>query len=242
MTKILCSKTLLKLTVFLVIIICFFFVYSSSVSALDYKFPWGSGVDWQYLQGWHCNAYNCALDVGVGSEDSYKNALISADGTVSKVCDDGTSYYINVNNTDGTMGYFHVLNGTLEPSIAKDQAVKQGQFIGKLKTGSWSPDPGCGYASQNSSTGHIHWTFNTSLTYLVDGWTFTYPTNTMTDANNNHKYVLDSLHSTNTMILRNETITSSKTYETTGAIILRGDGNGLYLSPTSGNIISIISH
>lgn len=242
MIKMIKSKFIYLMTSF-AILVAFSLINTTLVSAASYKFPWGSATDWQYLQGWHCNAYNCALDVGVGTADSYKNALLSTDGTISNICSDGYSHNVTITNNDGTMGFMHILNGSLESNMYIGSIVKQGQFIGKLKTGSWEPDPspGCGYAYQTTSTGHIHWTFRTDLSYTIDGWTISYPSNTFTDGTN-YKYVSDTLHSTNTMTVRDQTLTSNKTYETQGIIMLSGDGNGLNLNPASGNLISIISH
>lgn len=231
-------KYLSTISIFVIIISS---INYQKIQAFEYKWPWPAGESWQYSQGWHQNQWNRAIDV---ASSGRKQVLAAADGVVTHICEGSLSYNVTVTNSDGfVMGYMHIHKDHLEKSIFLNASIKRGQYIGMLRADSWSD--GCGWTSQSSTTGHIHWTFQNGTGRVIEGWTIqNYPNNIIQskEANGN---VIDSrgvgsvLTSSNQFVLRNQVVTENKNYLSKGSILIRGDGNGFIVSPSGGNSIKI---
>ena len=82
-------------------------------------------------------------------------AVAVADGTITSVCNDGTSMAIRVDGGPVAVAYFHFDTSN---SFSENQTVTQGQVLGILKYGSFSGS-NCGWASQSSDEYHLHFVF-----------------------------------------------------------------------------------
>ncbi len=135
-----------------------------------YSFPWSSGREMQYgtlgvhaagfYSGWKAVDF---LSDGDTSVNHAPNSLrASESGSISYVCNDGTSVAIQINN----LLYVHLINNS---NLYTGKTFNQGDEIGQLKTGSFSNT--CGYASQQSNWFHVHWGFPDTGSFQAEDWT-----------------------------------------------------------------------
>lgn len=203
---------------------------NSKVNA-DNKFPWPKGYAWNWNQEWHNNGYNKAIDVGTSNTNKF--VLAVDDGQITNICNtNNISMNVTITHADGSMGYMHIEYGHLAPGIVADETVKKGQLIGKLKSGTWSGD-NCGYANQNTNFAHIHWTFPDGDGWFFEGWELKdYDTSELIKDSTTIFPLSDLPISSNEMLIRNATYSSSYTYETKDVIKMHGDDDGLYIQPS----------
>ncbi len=146
-------------------------------AASNYIFPLQPGSLMYYGNlGVHANGFSSvvsgwqAVDLmsdGDTSQNHAPNRLIASEaGTVSYVCNDGTSVAVKM----GDFFYTHLLNN---PSLFVGSVFSQGDYMGKLKTGSFND--GCGYASQDSNWFHVPWGFPNADLHIED-WTLSMTT------------------------------------------------------------------
>jgi fibronectin type 3 domain-containing protein len=141
-------------------------------AASNYVFPWQSGTSMLYgvlgvhdngfpsiVSGW--KAVDMVSDGNTSAGHAPNRLLASETATISYVCNDGTSVAVRM----GNFFYLHLLNNS---NLYVGKTFNQKDEMGQLKTGSF--DANCGYASQSSSSFHVHWGFpNADL--QVENWT-----------------------------------------------------------------------
>lgn len=137
-------------------------------------FPWQAGKKMMFGErGVHGGGFGVSGAVGIDwvggdqfPESANNTVYASASGTVTQVCEDGTSMALLVAGTE-TIGYFH-----LEPNtdIETGDTITRGQPLGYLIYGSF-PEDDCGWASQQSYNYHLHWVIVPSGGYYrSEGW------------------------------------------------------------------------
>ncbi len=153
-----------------------------SQSTSDYIFPLAPGTLMNYGSlGVHNNGFTSvvsgwkAVDLMSDGDTTLNHApnrlIVSEAGTISYVCDDGTSLAVKV----GDFFYTHLLYNT---SLVVGHVFNKGDYMGKLKTGSFNKT--CGYASQPSNWFHVHWGFpNANL--QIEDWTLSMATGNWTN-------------------------------------------------------------
>ncbi len=142
-------------------------------AAETYRFPWPTGTRMMYGQlGVHDNGFATivtdwkAVDFLSDGDTSAGHApnrlLAAASGSVSYVCNDGTSVAIRI----GNLFYTHLLSNG---SLGVGHYFGQGDELGQMRPGSFNDT--CGYASQGDSWFHVHWGFPNASTLTVEDWT-----------------------------------------------------------------------
>jgi hypothetical protein len=144
-------------------------LHKSDVPTTDYPFPWQTGTSMQYGQnaihaggfyaGW--KAVDLLSDGNTSAGHAPNQLLASLAGTISYVCNDGTSVAVRI----GDLLYVHLLNnGNLYSGRYFGQSIP----IGSLRTGSFNA--ACGYATQQPNWFHVHWAFPDTGTFTAGGW------------------------------------------------------------------------
>ncbi len=150
---------------------------ADATSMVNYKFPWPTGQNWGWWQGWHTSAH----DLGTTSTD--RRLLAAADGVVSAVYTCALSAFVDLKHADGTVfRYLHLDKQSVDTAtVCIGARVPQGFVLGVVKPDTWS-DGNCGYTTQSPGWAHVHWVMPTDRPITIDGWTITFPTNAWTKA------------------------------------------------------------
>jgi len=135
-----------------------------------YRFPWQSGTSMQYgpfgvhdagfISGW--KAVDFLSDGNTGAGHAPDRLLAAASGSISYVCNDGTSVAIRI----GDLLYAHLLYNS---NLTIGHYFNQGEEMGQLRPGSFSGN--CGWADQGANWFHVHWGFPNTGTFEAGGWT-----------------------------------------------------------------------
>ncbi len=145
----------------------------SAVAAAGYVFPWEPGGAMYYGSlGVHSNGFSSAgygswlavdflSDGNTGAGHAPNRLLAASAGSISYICNDGTSVAIRA----GDFMYTHILWNS---RVQYGYTFSQGSEIGQLKTGSFNDI--CGYASQGSEWFHVHWGFPNTGYLTVESW------------------------------------------------------------------------
>ena len=145
----------------------------SMMIAETYRFPWQSGKTMLYGSlGVHNNGFSSVVpdwkavdflsDGDTGAGHAPNQLLAAASGSISYVCNDGTSAAVRI----GDLFYTHLLyNGNLYTG----RSFSQSDVLGSLKSGSFNDN--CGWASQGSNWFHVHWGFPNNGYFSVEDWT-----------------------------------------------------------------------
>ena len=144
--------------------------FSMMSSSSSYAFPWQGGTNMQYgslgvhnngfISGW--KAVDFISDGNTGQGHAPNSLRAAASGTISYVCNDGTSVAIRI----GDLMYTHLLyNGNLYTGHYFNQCDE----LGQLKPGSFNNT--CGYANQSPGWFHVHWGFPDTGSFQAEGWT-----------------------------------------------------------------------
>ena len=227
----------------IIVLICYLFLYRENIFA-DLRFPWGQNISWQWMTRggvniWHYGSGNCssstkcAIDIGTNSD--YKELLAIESGSVTKVCFSSSTADITIDHNGTSFTYRHVERSSLEASISEGNSILQGQLLGKIKTGSFDEQTICNYlvtASQQDTWGHVHFEMPKSATYVLDGWSLTYP-NTYMTKDGITKYAGEYFTSSNPMVISNETINNGSTYTTKDIMIIK---DPVTISPSGGTV------
>jgi len=147
--------------------------FSTAASSSSYAFPWQAGTSMQYgslgvhdngfISGW--KAVDFISDGNTSQGHAPNRLLAAASGTISYVCNDGTSVAIRI----GDLMYTHLLyNGNLHTGHYFNQCDE----LGQLKPGSFSDT--CGYADQGPGWFHVHWGFPNAGSFQAEGWTLSF--------------------------------------------------------------------
>jgi hypothetical protein len=170
--------------------------------SVNLKFPWEKDLSWLWWDRdkdyptWHgahdsrCNdsasaAASCAVDFGTAGTNRKIYAM--GDGKIVNLekCEDwnGSANMI-IDHGGIIIKYMHfdktklsTLFDTVTPSSTNHVNIKQGEFLGELKSGTFGKKTdgsydSCGGASQNNA--HIHLVIPTSP-ITIDNWTFDHP-------------------------------------------------------------------
>lgn len=147
--------------------------HHASVAA-SYRFPWESGYSMQYgylgvhnagfnnwggISGW--KAVDLLSDGDTGAGHAPNRLLTATAGSISAVCNDGTSVAIRI----GDLLYAHLLNNS---NLSTGKSFGQGDELGQLKTGSFSAN--CGYGDQGTNWFHVHFGFPNTGSLQLEDW------------------------------------------------------------------------
>lgn len=174
-------------------------VNSASMRSSELKFPWPSGKEWHYTQGWH---EGNAVDIAPSHGDD-RRTLSAADGVITFICRNGTgTYNVKIQHAGVVLDYFHLDKDEVEyyNQLAESQAIVQGKVLGKLRVGSFAWD-GCGRATQTYA--HLHWIIPKDGTFAVEGWLIN-PTSGIWYKNGQGKGVGNTLLSSNLPVEGND--------------------------------------
>jgi hypothetical protein len=155
---------------------CDYYELPASGGGSGMSFPWKTGFSAYYGKlGVHRDdpsiiTGSYAVDfVGgdsMGADIMPPQVVAVADGTITSVCNDGTTMAIRVDGGPVAVAYFHFDMGN---SFSESQTVSQGQVLGQLKYGFFSGTQ-CGWGDQSSDQYHLHFVFlPTSAGFLEIG-------------------------------------------------------------------------
>ncbi|MBN1991591.1 MAG: pre-peptidase C-terminal domain-containing protein [Anaerolineae bacterium] len=137
-----------------------------------YRFPWPTGTSMRYgSNGVHNNGFSGVVsdwkavdflsDGDTGAGHAPNTLLAAASGSISYVCNDGTSVAIKI----GDLFYTHLLNNG---NLHSGYYFSQGDILGQMKSGDFSNT--CGYATQGAGWFHVHWGFPNAESFQVENW------------------------------------------------------------------------
>jgi PA14 domain len=143
-----------------------------TAALVAYSFPWQSGTSMMYgMKGVHSGGFpgqgsfkaiDFMSDGDITQGHAPNRLLAAAAGSISYVCDDGTSVAIRI----GDVLYVHLMSN---PNLKVGHSFVQGDLLGQLRIGSFSNM--CGYADQGDNWFHVHWAFPDGPTFQAGGWT-----------------------------------------------------------------------
>ena len=147
-----------------------------AADATTYRFPWQPGTRMYYGSlgvhpgdyAWLVGAYKAVdflSDGDTAAGHAPNRLLAAASGTIDYVCPGAYNTAIRI----GNVMYLHLI---ANPTLIVGHSFKQGEFIGQLKTGTFSDN--CGWASQGDAWFHVHWSFPDTGTFIAGGWTLTF--------------------------------------------------------------------
>ncbi len=153
-----------------------------ALTTAGYIFPLQPGTLMYYGgNGVHANGFSGvvsgwkAVDLmsdGDTTQNHAPNRLIASEtATISYVCNDGHSVAVKM----GDFFYTHLI---YNDKLFEGSTFNQGDYMGKLKTGTFNA--GCGYADQGSNWFHVHWGFPNANLH-VENWTLSMSTGNWTD-------------------------------------------------------------
>jgi hypothetical protein len=140
-----------------------FFINAEAVQNVSYKFPYGNGKSFGVWQGPHgCNAANteCGFDLGTSNVAADGNIYASASGIATEFVTCTSSAYIRIRDTDtNSVRYVHLENNAnlIAGITANLTQITQGTKLGNVKAGTFTDTGSCGYTSQLTGTGHVHY-------------------------------------------------------------------------------------
>lgn len=141
----------------------------------DVSFPWAIGSKMLFgplgIHGAQENAVDWVSGDDMGAGAAGPEVYASSSGTVISVCEDGTQKGYVIDG-EYRFGYLHLQSNS---SLTQGQTVTRGQYLGRLKYGSF--DDTCGGASQEANHYHLHWTFQPADGHFqAESWILNYST------------------------------------------------------------------